>query len=882
MTTPSLDDFLDGIREKLEEKMVRSHDSSKRFVTKHSQELIWKESDNLRTLSRHAKLGFDNTDLLEENFLQTISILVSIGWREWSRFGDIFIDHRETNGDRDRTDNAIPKYTFQLLAEYGFLGRPGLARRFLEERYAFCPIVVKEGMSLTLEKGWRLPFIEEEVEIGRGSYGAVTKEVIAIRQFQSQSGDSSLFNQVGCQRTCSELVADSSKQEPYAVARKTFDASSEEDFRKEIENLGLLRNALSTHSRIAPFLATLTIGTDFHILSKIAAMDLNRFLYTDHTNSTKFTVTLENMISEVRHLADAIHHLHDNIKIQESGLRLSCCHMDLKPENILVYREGNAPVGIWKISDFGISSIKESVRHSEARPAKTNNNLQVPNTFADLREKGYLTSRTAKTNPKRGSGTWQAPEVHWNSGKISPQKNDIWSYGCIFVQVLARGLGGVKELVALDTERKRGDDGKSYPDDCFYREVDGNHIINPHIEKWVSALPHQSRPRISPRFLSNCSSLILLMLKIDPKDRLSAEEITSVLYKIDQTTIDRILSRVIHHPCDKPLQTLGDVSIRDSAITDVVAYTEEPDLMAGRSHIVEEPLPTIHGVSGSQIETTTPHVHCVPTLSFSSPLSTSPLPRRRPASIVPLTSPNFATPLPQSRGEYTQESQETIVSTHSNRTDSITPHIVVKEHQRSEQNQGDEETIDLIRRTQTGTSSTSLPFTDNNPPQFGTDFPYPQTRQKSVRASTLDSAKNVPTGSNQPSQFPPSPPWQGRTSEESLSRPSERVSNAGTIPSQTDYSYSATLGLTNVLTFDVPKNVIQTVLSPKGSKIAFVAHSALYIYATTNQRSKYLVLPPTGYEQEWQWLGASLSERFLLTRGHSLRKRHTIVSYHTS
>jgi hypothetical protein len=214
MAIPSLDDLLDCIRDKLEGEMVRSRDGSKRFVTKHSQELVWKESDNLWTLSSFAKLGFDNTQLLEKNFLQTISILVSIGWREWSRFGDIFIDHRETDGDRDRTDNAIPKYTFELLAQPGFLGKPGPARRFLEERYAFCPIVVREGTSLTLEKGWRLPFIEEEVEIGRGSYGAVTKEVIAVRHFQSGSGESSLFNQVGCQRTCSGLVADPQNRNP--------------------------------------------------------------------------------------------------------------------------------------------------------------------------------------------------------------------------------------------------------------------------------------------------------------------------------------------------------------------------------------------------------------------------------------------------------------------------------------------------------------------------------------------------------------------------------------------------------------------------------------------------------------------------------------------
>ena len=137
------------------------------------------------------------------------------------------------------------------------------------------------------------------------------------------------------------------------VACKTFTATRKEDvkeeFEKEMENLKILRDALAKHERIATFMAIISIGTEFSILSPLAEMDLGRFLYNeDQDFQARFEITPKQMIAESSKLVHALHHLHDKIHTENLG-HFICCHMDLKTENILVYmddlRNGLNPVG---------------------------------------------------------------------------------------------------------------------------------------------------------------------------------------------------------------------------------------------------------------------------------------------------------------------------------------------------------------------------------------------------------------------------------------------------------------------------------------------------------------------------------------------------------
>lgn len=175
--------FFDGIREQIHEALHRPKDPAKRFITKYSQCQIWTPK-NMIEVGKILKLKPDELALVKNTLLCTLGILVRIRWRKWERFKGIFIYHQDGKGQRERTDNAICDYTLEGLISPGFLGEGEIAQSFLDCRYCFLPLYIeKGGVLIRKEEGWRLPFNNEDREvIGAGSYGEVTKEVIAVRQ----------------------------------------------------------------------------------------------------------------------------------------------------------------------------------------------------------------------------------------------------------------------------------------------------------------------------------------------------------------------------------------------------------------------------------------------------------------------------------------------------------------------------------------------------------------------------------------------------------------------------------------------------------------------------------------------------------------------------
>ena len=199
---PSPEDFFDRIREEIASKMHRAGDPTKRFMTEEVLRGIWKADAKLIHLGNILKLNSDEKDIVEKDLLQTLTILVMICWTNWARFKDIFLHHQTAKGKRDRTDRAICEYTFEGLVSQSFLNSSAKAQSFLDNRYSFQPLFIEEGKIIVKkDKGWRLPFQDESGEvIGNGSYGEVTKEVIAARQFRnSESLDNKVLTMVWIQ-----------------------------------------------------------------------------------------------------------------------------------------------------------------------------------------------------------------------------------------------------------------------------------------------------------------------------------------------------------------------------------------------------------------------------------------------------------------------------------------------------------------------------------------------------------------------------------------------------------------------------------------------------------------------------------------------------------
>lgn len=174
------------IREKIKNAIYNKGIYGKEFVSETDLHTIWdyRLQDFLGVLGK----TLDDDDLLyiRENLLKILSILVAIGWSEWHRFYNVFLepmkDHR-----RSRLDKSIP-FDLDVLEHRSFLGDWG--RNFRDNQYMFYPIMVEEGKALEYERWRPVPFIlKEGEELGRGNYGVVRKEAIAAHQFLLENAE---------------------------------------------------------------------------------------------------------------------------------------------------------------------------------------------------------------------------------------------------------------------------------------------------------------------------------------------------------------------------------------------------------------------------------------------------------------------------------------------------------------------------------------------------------------------------------------------------------------------------------------------------------------------------------------------------------------------
>jgi hypothetical protein len=281
----------------------------------------------------------------------------------------------------------------------------------------------------------------------------------------------------------------------------------------------------------------------------------------------------KHLFNEFAGIADALRSLHEVMWIPKSdnseasitnlGGRILCCHMDLKPENILIYRHPDHPLGVWKISDFGISRIKELGNEQESQVQSH----ITPDGYLGIPKLGNLRKSprnlTAHTHAARNSGSWTAPEFHSSPTDVG-RKSDVWPLGCILVLLCALAISP-HELNDLESKIPKVWQTVEYDarnGDRFYRINErGDVILNPWVETWTQSLSdHPS----SATYLKNCQKLILSALKINPVLRISSTQLHNGLDQIfetpgrvnlsvEDTTKSRHLDVIL--PVLKPLST---------------------------------------------------------------------------------------------------------------------------------------------------------------------------------------------------------------------------------------------------------------------------------------------------------------------------------------
>lgn len=116
--------------------------------------------------------------------------------------------------------------------------------------------------------------------------------------------------------------------------------------------------------------------------------------------------------------------------------RKSAWHHDIKPENILYFSAMGSKRGVLKIADFGSGKV-----HT-------------------------LRSGSAMTRSPNGTLTYEAPEAQCE--RVSSRPYDIWSLGCVFLELVIWAVAGFEDVQAFAKSRR----GRSFPDSPFDTIVD--------------------------------------------------------------------------------------------------------------------------------------------------------------------------------------------------------------------------------------------------------------------------------------------------------------------------------------------------------------------------------------------------------------------------
>ncbi|KAF2713602.1 hypothetical protein K504DRAFT_462115 [Pleomassaria siparia CBS 279.74] len=201
------------------------------------------------------------------------------------------------------------------------------------------------------------------------------------------------------------------------VSRKTLknrEHSAMEELRQEVNVLQKLR-----HPHIIRFLGAYSNGDKMSILlSPVAETTLAVWL--DRCLIGKPPGLAETVVKMLGCLVSSVRYLHAQRPVVK--------HMDIKPQNILVVMGGNAEYPHVVLSDFGVSSSEE----------------------------GPLTDRRTKALTRR----YCAPEVP--SGIARGQAADIWSLGCVFVEMAATAFGQDNSQWLQFRREFGGGEGKYY------------------------------------------------------------------------------------------------------------------------------------------------------------------------------------------------------------------------------------------------------------------------------------------------------------------------------------------------------------------------------------------------------------------------------------
>ncbi|KAL9605635.1 MAG: hypothetical protein Q9179_001175 [Wetmoreana sp. 5 TL-2023] len=275
------------------------------------------------------------------------------------------------------------------------------------------------------------------------------------------------------------------------VRKEMSGPESPNDFERELTSMSILKQI--RHPNIIQLLAAYSYHDKYHLVfPRAQGGSLKRLL--DGAIPPMGLDSTETMMVAVAGLSSAICAMHD---LSFDSTSLIGCHRDLKPDNILL---NNSDL---LLADFGLSRFKPS-------------------------------DESSRSDFQQGQGEYLAPEcedLDFNEFKRRRigRSSDIWSLGCILLELLTyllKGRDGVREF---RTWRKQVSNGAT-----TYRFYSGNGNSHSQVLAWQEELKEQlgdkdTRKPESPKVLEYFLNLVRRMLDISPVARPKAADVEAIL-----------------------------------------------------------------------------------------------------------------------------------------------------------------------------------------------------------------------------------------------------------------------------------------------------------------------------------------------------------------
>ena len=285
-----------------------------------------------------------------------------------------------------------------------------------------------------------------------------------------------------------------------------------EDFKKELRILNELRKY--PHNHIVTHDAAFTQDDQDCMLFPYAQYNLREYMKW-HTFDLSSKQSILWFLEQLRGLSHALYDLHNISDAHDSGPksnltvptpedRKSGWHHDIKPENILFYLIDGAKHGTFRMADFGSGKV-QTYRSGSVNTASPNGTL-----------------------------TYEPPEA-WSEG-VTSRPYDVWSLGCVFMELLIWALLGNQDVEKFTRERvgRRVSDSKIFliHDDGFWQTSEGTPLVfRLPVEKMVQRLQEAVKKSDSQHFFE-VVNLIIRMLDLNRRTRITALDLYDTLDRI--------------------------------------------------------------------------------------------------------------------------------------------------------------------------------------------------------------------------------------------------------------------------------------------------------------------------------------------------------------